>query len=114
MYAANLYLNNPSNQNCSTQAIQAQLNVTTATAALEYAAATNATSGEVSPDGKFSVNQEGLSNIIAVREEFGGFSVGSDFNFTAATEPGSEKLINYSLRDRAVEILQESLLTVGC
>ncbi len=114
MYAANLYLNNFHNQKCATKAIQTQLNVTSATAALEYVAATNLTTGEVSPDKKFTVSQAGLNNIIAVREEFGGFSVPSDFDFAAATAPGTGKLIDYSLRDKAVSILQRNLLYVRC
>ncbi len=99
MYAANLYLNNFHNQKCATKAIQTQLNVTSATAALEYVAATNLTTGEVSPDKKFTVSQAGLNNIIAVRE---------------ATAPGTGKLIDYSLRDKAVSILQRNLLYVRC
>lgn len=114
MYGANLYLNNFQNQKCATKAIQTQLNVTSATATLEYAAATNFTSGEISPDEKFTVSQAGLSNIIAVREEFGGFSVASDFDFATATAPGISKLIDYSLRDEAVSILKRKLLSVRC
>ena len=114
MYAANLYLNNFQNQKCAIKAIQTQLNVTSATAALEYVAATNLTSGEISPDKKFAVNQAGLNNIIAVRKEFGGFSVAPNFNFTSATAPGPGKLIDYSLRDKAVAKLQKKLLSVGC
>ncbi|KUJ13651.1 uncharacterized protein LY89DRAFT_784538 [Mollisia scopiformis] len=114
MYAANLYLNHPRNRECSTKAIQIQLNITTPTAALEYLAATNLTSGEVSPDKKFTVSQVGLKNIIAVREEFGGFSVPSDFDFVAATAPGPGKLIDYSVRDKAVSGLKRELLSAGC
>lgn len=114
MYAANLYLNNSQNQKCATKAIQTQLNVTSGTAALEYAAATNLTSGEISPDKNFTVSQAGLNNIIAVRQEFGGFNVASDFDFAAATAPGTGKLIDYSLRDKAVSILQRKLLSVRC
>ena len=114
MYAANLYLNNFHNQKCATKAIQTQLGVTSATAALEYVAATNLTTGEISPDKKFTVSQAGLNNIIAVREEFGGFSVASDFDFAAPTAPGTGKLIDYSLRDKAVSRLQKRLLSVRC
>lgn len=108
MYAANLYLADFQNKECATKAIENQLNITSATAALEYIAATNLTTGEISPDKKFTVNQVGLNNIIAVREEFGGFSVPSDFDFTAATTPGTGKLIDYSLRDKAVLMLQKN------
>lgn len=114
MLAAKMYLNNASHQECTTKAIETQLNVTYDTAALEYAAATNLTTGEVSPGMNLTVNQAGLENIIAVREEFGGFSVPSGFDFAAATTPGSGKLIDYSIRDKAILTLREELLCVEC
>jgi len=114
MYAANLYLNNSAKKTCAISAIKAQLGVSAATALLEYAAAVNTVSGEVSPGGKFTVSTPGLNNIIAVREEFGGFTVASSFNFAAATLPGQGKLIDYSLRDAAVASLQTHLLQKSC
>jgi hypothetical protein len=114
MPTANMYLNSIQNQKCATKAIQNQLNITSETAALEYAAATNLTTGEISPGVNFTVSQAGLDNVIAVREEFGGFSVPSDFDFAAATTPGSGKLIDYSLRDKALLMLREELLGVEC
>ncbi len=113
MWAANLYLNDSLTKECATKAIQAQLNVTAATAALEYAAATNSVTGEIS-GGIFEVNQLGLNNIIAVRQEFGGFSVPAAFDFAAATAPGPGKLIDYSLRNEAFLLLKPELLSIGC
>jgi hypothetical protein len=112
--AANMFLNNIRNEECATKAIQAQLNITSDTAVLEYAAATNLTSGESSPGMNLTVNQAGLDNVISVRQEFEGFSVPSDFDFASATAPGSGKLIDYSLRDKAVLMLREELLGVEC
>lgn len=109
--AANRFLNDPANKACSVSAIAAQLNITTDVAEQEYTAATDPDTGEVSPGGNFTVNQEGLSNIIAVRQEFGGFaSLPAGFNFTAASQPGPGKLIDYSIRDAAEDAsLQECL-----
>jgi hypothetical protein len=107
MLAANRFLADPTNMACSIAAIQMQLNVTAETAALEYAAATSSV-GETTAaqEGRFEVDQEGLANIIAVREEFGGFAgVEAGFNFTAATVPGSGQLIDYSVRDDAIKII---------
>jgi len=115
MYAANIVLLDPSKKTCSIQAIQNQLNVTTNTALLEYAAATNPVSGEISPDRKFTVNQVGLNTIIAVRGKFGGFaSLPSTFNFSLATTPSVGNLINYSIRDKAVAGLNHELLKSVC
>lgn len=114
MYAANLYLNNVHNKKCAVKSIQKQLNITAATALLEYEAATNLTTGEISPGGNFTVNQAGLKNIIAVRQEFGGFTVPSNFSFGAAIVPGAGKLIDYSIRDKAVAALKSKLLSTKC
>jgi hypothetical protein len=81
---------------------------------LEYTAATSPVSGEVSPGGKFTVNQPGLKNVIAVRKEFGGFNVPATFDFNAATIPGTGKLIDYSVRDAAVARLKIYLLAKSC
>lgn len=120
MYAANLYLNNPLAKECSTTAIKTQLGISAATAALEYTAATSNISGEISP-GKllhsdFTVSTAGLNNIIAVREEFGGFTTTANYNaaVAGATVPGAGNLIDYSLRDAAVATLQQWLLLEGC
>ncbi|KAF2094984.1 hypothetical protein NA57DRAFT_80149 [Rhizodiscina lignyota] len=114
MYAANLYLNNPANKNCSVNAIAKQLNVTLETAELDYTAAIQADTGEVSPGGNFTVNEEGLMNIINVRQEFGGFTVPADFNFTEAIAPGTGKLIDYSIRDAAIASCGKRLLDISC
>ncbi|RFU24699.1 hypothetical protein B7463_g11636, partial [Scytalidium lignicola] len=114
MYAANLYLLNPNNKKCATNAIQNQLGVSAAAAALEYTAATNSQTGEVS-GGKFTVNVPGIMNVIATRAEFNGFSnLPADYNFTAAVIHGVGQLIDYSIRDAAVNILQPSLLSRCC
>jgi hypothetical protein len=115
MYAASIVLLYPSKKTCSIQAIQNQLNVTTDTALLEYASATNLISREISPDRKFTVNQAGLNTIIAVREKFGGFaSLPPTFNFSLATTPGVGNLIDYSIRDKALAILNYELLNSAC
>jgi len=110
MYTANLFLQSPMNAECSIAAIQTQLTLTAATANLEYTAATSIDSGEISPGGNFTVNQEGLNNVIAVRNQFGGFTVPSNFDFDAATTPGEGKLIDYSIQNAAVAGLKEFLL----
>jgi hypothetical protein len=114
MYAANLLLNSPSKKKCAVAAIQNQLGISAATALLEYTAATSTVSGEVSPGGKFTVNQAGLNNVIAVREQFGGFTVPADFDFKAATVPGDGKLIDYSVRNDAVTRFLPYLLAQLC
>jgi hypothetical protein len=115
MYTASIILLDPSKKTCSIQAIQNQLNVTTNTALLEYAAAINPIYGEISPDRKFTVNQAGLNTIIAVREKFGGFaSLPPTFNFSLATTPGTGNLIDYSIRDKVVASLNYELLNSVC
>ncbi|KAI3400884.1 hypothetical protein diail_1575 [Diaporthe ilicicola] len=109
MYAANRFLLNPHNANCSVKAIAKQLNVTLDVAGQEYASVTDPVSGEISPGSDFTFNEEGLLNDVMVRSEFGGFSGLSDaFNFTEALEPGTGKLIDYSVRDAAVDLQSES------
>jgi len=115
MYAANLYLHNPTKKTCSLRAIGQQLNLSATVAQLEYNTATAIDTGEVSLGGNFTVSQMGLLNVIAVREEFGGFSsLPSDFNFTAAIAPGEGQLIDYSIRDLAVAGLKKYLLKAAC
>ncbi|KAL1872746.1 hypothetical protein Daus18300_004292 [Diaporthe australafricana] len=105
MYAANRFLLNPANANCSAKAIAKQLNVTLAVARQEYASVTNSMSGEISPGGDFTFNEEGLLNDVMARSSFGGFSSLPDsFNFTEALQPGTGKLIDYSVRDAAVAL----------
>jgi hypothetical protein len=115
MYAANLFLQNPINKQCATSAIAKQLQVSAEVAQLEYTAATNPDTGEVSPGGNFTVNESGLLSVIAVREEFGGFSkLPSDFNFAGSIVPGEGQLIDYSIRDAAVASLKKNLLSLRC
>lgn len=105
MYAANRFLINPANARCSVKAIATQLGVGLDVARKEYASVTNPVSGEISPGGNFTFNEEGLLNDVMVRSSFGGFSsVPDDFNFTQALQPGKGKLIDYSIRDAAVDV----------
>ncbi|GME34228.1 putative abc periplasmic substrate-binding family protein [Neofusicoccum parvum] len=108
MLNANRLLANSSQKACAVAAIAAQLNVTTGTAELEYTAATNAETGETADPqaGIFNVSRQGLLNVIDVRTQFSGFSgAGQDFNFAEAIVPGAGKLIDYSIRDEAVELV---------
>ncbi|KAK2603058.1 hypothetical protein N8I77_009542 [Diaporthe amygdali] len=105
MYAANRYLLNPANANCSVRAIAKQLGVSTDVAWQEYTSVTDPVSGEISPAGDFTFNMEGLLNDVMVRSSFGGFSsISDDFNFTEALQPGTGKLIDYSVRNAAVDL----------
>ncbi|KAG8156949.1 hypothetical protein KVR01_013171 [Diaporthe batatas] len=105
MYAANRFLVNPANARCSVKAIANQLGVGLDVAWKEYVSVTNPVSGEVSPGGNFTFNEEGLLNDVMVRSTFGGFSsVPAGFDFTQALQPGKGKLIDYSIRDAAVDI----------
>ncbi|PQE07750.1 pe_pgrs family protein [Rutstroemia sp. NJR-2017a BVV2] len=115
MYAANLYLFQNGNQHCSIAAIQAVLGVSKDVAKLEYAAATDSVTGEVSTNGNFTVNQNGLLNVINVRSQFNGFSnLASSYDFVSAIVPGVGKLIDYTIRDAAVAALKSSLLQTKC
>lgn len=108
--AANTFLHDPSNVECSTAAIAAQLGVDRELATLEYASATSAVSGEVSPGGNFTVNQEGAMNVVGVKGDFAGFSgLSVGFDFASALEPGPGKLIDYTVRDAAVRLYEESI-----
>ncbi|KAH8660196.1 hypothetical protein BX600DRAFT_513822 [Xylariales sp. PMI_506] len=115
MYAANLFLLDPSNKACSISAIAAQLGVDTDVATTEYASVVNTTTGEVSPGGNFTVNQVGILNDVSVREQFGGFaSVAADFDFAAALVPGSGQLIDYTIRDAAVALYELYPIKSNC
>lgn len=109
MYDANKLLasSNATAQKCAVNAIAAQLDVSTAIAQLEYATTTDVLTGETAPgqDGNFTVSRIGLLNVIDVRNQFGGFgNLSAGFNFETAILPGSGKLIDYSVRDAAVEM----------
>lgn len=107
MYSANQFLTGSANQKASINAIAKQLNVSNAVAKSAYASATDPLNGETSsPGGNFTVNRQGLLNVIDVRSQFGGFSnVSTSFNYADAIVPGPGKLIDYSLRDEALESL---------
>lgn len=108
MYAANRFLLNPANANCSAKAIAKQLNVSLAVSRQEYASVTDWVSGEISPGGSFTFNEEGLLNDVLARSTFGGFSSLPDsFNFTEALQPGTGKLIDYSVRDAALALCRK-------
>ncbi|VDB97469.1 unnamed protein product [Peniophora sp. CBMAI 1063] len=107
MHSANEFLLDPSNKACSVRAIALQLEVTQDIAEREYASATDTLTGEVAPGGNFTVTMEGIENDVMVRQMFNGFGGAPEgFNFTAALEPGSGKLIDYSVRDAALQISQ--------
>lgn len=106
LYAANNLLAAPENEECATEAIAKELNVTNTVAHNEYMAATNVVSGEsISAAVAFNVSRLGLLNVIDVRGQFSGFSSidnGEAFNFVEAIEPGIGKMIDYSVRDDVV------------
>ncbi|PSK40064.1 hypothetical protein B9Z65_8004 [Elsinoe australis] len=107
LYDANRYLATPreKNRQCAVQAISKQLNITTAVAELEYTAATDLLSGEVSvgQQGNFTVDRIGLLNVLDVRTQFGGFgNVTSSLNFVDGIEPGVGKMIDYTVLGAAI------------
>jgi hypothetical protein len=104
MYSANQFLADSANKNCSISAIASQLNVPTAAATSAYNSATDAVTGETSnPGGNFTINRQGLLNVIDVRNQFRGLSsVPAHFNFADAILAGTGKLIEYSVRDEAL------------
>lgn len=105
MYGANRFLQNSNNAACSINAIAAQLGVSHDIATTEYASVINRVTGEVSPGGNFTVNQEGILNDFKIRQKFGGFAnLPADFDVSAALTPGYGKLIDYVLRDAAVAL----------
>lgn len=105
MYAANQFLSIPAQKNCSITAISKQLNVSVAVATSAYASATDPLAGETSsPGSNFTVNRQGLLNVIDVRSQFGGFvQASAAFDFADAILPGIGKLVDYSVRDEAVK-----------
>jgi hypothetical protein len=104
MYDANQYLAKNATQTCSIEAIASQLNVSTAVATSAYHSAVDPLTGETSsPGGNFTVNRQGLLNVIDVRSQFGGFaSVPAHFNYAQAIVPGAGKLIDYTLTEKAI------------
>lgn len=115
MYAANQVLLNAKLRKCSIDAIAAQLNVSHAIATEEYASVIDKVSGEVSPGNNFTVSQEGIMNDVIIRKMFGGFNgVPANFDFTAALQPGPGQLIDYSVRDAAVQQQERHHLLGEC
>ena len=115
MYSANQFLADPAQQNCSIAAIAGQLNVSTTVATSAYNSAINPLSGETSsPGGNFTVNRQGILNIIDVRNQFDGFAqVPAGFNFAEAIIPGKGKLIDYSVLNEALNATIQ-YCPVGC
>lgn len=109
LYVANLFLADPKNAACATNAIAEQLNIPQSLAQAEYNAATDPLTGETSsPGGNFTVSTQGLMNVIDVRKQFGGFaSVPADFDYADAIQPGPGKLIDYSVRDNVVKVVSK-------
>lgn len=107
MLEANHYLNQTANRRCSIQAIQKTLNVTSQVAELEYVAATDPVTGEtVSQGGNFTINQQGLLNVLDLRMQFDGFEdLPTSTDFVDHFTPGPGKFIDYSIRDAAVASL---------
>ena len=105
MYAANQFLAKPKNKKCSVTAIARQLNVTREVAAAAYSSAIDPLTGETSsPGGNFTFNRQGVLNVIDVRSQFGGFAkVPAGFDYADDILPGRGKLVDYSVRDEAVE-----------
>ena len=115
MFGANQFLLDPNRKSCSIQAIASQDNLTTDVATQEYASAISNLTGEVSPGSNFTVNLEGITNVIDVRTDFDGFSgLPSDFNWTAALQAGPGNLIDYNVRDMAVQLFNESPYFGNC
>jgi hypothetical protein len=116
MYAANKYLASSANKKCSVSAISKQLNVSTSVATSAYTSANDPITGETSsPGGNFTVNRQGLLNVIDVRSQFGGFaSVPAGFNYAEAILPGKGKLVDYSLRDEALKNLVSFTPSTKC
>lgn len=115
MYAANRFLLKPKNTNCAINAIATQLGISSDIAEAEYASVIDEMTGEVSPGGNFTVNREGIMNVVEVRKELGGFGgVAEDFDFAEALQPGPGKLIDYSVRDAAVALYASKPLISNC
>jgi len=102
---ANAFLSQPQNKFCAVKAIGQQLDVSTAVATQEYAAATNPETGETATmqDGIFNVSRQGLLNVIDMRQLVGGFAgAGTEFDFVDAIVPGPGNFIDYTIRDAAL------------
>lgn len=105
MLAANMYLNDTRNGNCSVLAIQKTLNISEAVAESQYYAAIDPLTGETtSPGGNFTLNRQALLNVIDLRSQYDGFDdLPDNFNFIdELVTPGTDKFIDYRVRDAAV------------
>lgn len=114
MLEANIYLADPKRKACVIGAIAAQLNISRSVARAEYAAATDPVTGEVAQD-TFEVSRQGLLNVIDLRAQFGGFAgTGAAFDFVDAITPGLGKLVDYTLRDRALAAFEKVKVPGKC
>lgn len=106
MYCSTKYLADEKNKNCTVRVLAKQYNVTSDIAIAEYEAATDPATGESSfAQTNLAVSRQGLLNVIDVRGQFGGFAAinnGAGFDFNAAIQPGSGKMIDYTIRDEVV------------
>lgn len=102
---ANKLLADTSKSKCAIAAIAKQLNVTTAVAKAEYAAATAQDTGETVTGGTFAVNRQGLLNVIDVRAQFGGFAAApADFSYAGAIVSGTGMLVDDEVRLAAANV----------
>ncbi|THH29772.1 hypothetical protein EUX98_g4424 [Antrodiella citrinella] len=107
LLGASRFLTNLSNKECAVRAIARDNGISTALAENEYAAATNPVSGETSQV-DFAVSQLGLLNVIDIRMLVGGFAqVPPGFDFVDAIEPGPGLLLDFRIRDAALNLVKE-------
>ena len=109
MLAANQFLADSANSGAAVNAISSQLQVDTTIAQVEYAAATDPNTGEIATQqaGIFNVNTQGLTNVINVRNKFGGLTQDVTVVTAEATTPGPGQMIDYSLRDEALAKMKD-------
>lgn len=116
-YQASLYISDPANKNCSIAAIANRLNVSMQVAEADYVIATSPVNGETQgiEGNNFTVNRQGLLNVIDLRQQFGGFAsaVGS-VDLADAILPGTGKFIDYEIRDAAVKAAAKSSCRPRC
>ena len=115
MLAANKYLNETANANCSILAIQETLNISSSVAEAQYYAATDAVTGETnSPGGNFTINRQSLLNVIDLRSQFDGFDDLPANYIDKLVNPGTGKFIDYRVRDAAVASLDSYCPSAIC
>ncbi|KAG8526457.1 uncharacterized protein KY384_000050 [Bacidia gigantensis] len=103
---ANAYLNDPENRESVVRLLQRSGGLGRKAAEGVYDYSTSREVGEVTKDQEaiFQVSRLGLLNVIDIRRQFEGFmGLEAGFNFVEAIMPGEGKLINYRVRDAAVQ-----------